>query len=197
MNPAGTRAERPRGAGKNSFSLIDADRLFAELHLERGGVFLDLACGPGAYALEAARRFPARLQVQAFDLAPDLVDLLRQQAADAGLENITAGVADIGRALPIADAAIDFCLMAMVLHDLAGDKVEATALREVRRVLRPGGVLAAVEFKKLLPPPGPPLEIRLAPAELETLLAGHGFLLEKTVDAGPSAYFSIFRPGGA
>ncbi|MCU0237172.1 MAG: class I SAM-dependent methyltransferase [Acidobacteria bacterium] len=190
-------SERPRGAGKNSFSLIDGGRLFAELHLERGGVLLDLACGPGAYSLEAARRFPAGLLVRAFDLAPDLVDQLRQQAAEEGLANITAAVADIGRHLPLTDASGDFCLLAMVLHDLAADNAEATALREVRRVLRPGGVLAAVEFKKLPPPPGPPLDVRLAPAELETLLAGHGFRLEKTVDAGASAYFSIFRPGGA
>jgi ubiquinone/menaquinone biosynthesis C-methylase UbiE len=187
---------RPRGAGKNSFSLIDGGRLFAELHLERGGVLLDLACGPGAYSLEAARRFPAGLLVHAFDLAPDLVDQLRQQAAEEGLANITAGVADIGRAIPLPDAAVDVCLMAMVMHDLAADRVETTALREVKRVLRAGGVLAIVEFKKVPPPPGPPLSVRLAPGELEDLLARNGFCLEKTVAAGASTYFSIFRPAG-
>ena len=137
------------------------------------------------------------LRVHAFDLAPDLVAELRQRAADSGLANISAGVADIGRAIPLPDAAVDFCLLAMVLHDLVEDKVEATALREVKRVLRANGVLAVVEFKKVPPPPGPPLQVRLAPAELEDLLVCNGFRQEKTVAAGASAYFSIFRPVGA
>jgi ubiquinone/menaquinone biosynthesis C-methylase UbiE len=190
-------AERPRGAGKNSFSLIDADRLFAALRLEQGGDFLDLACGPGAYSLEAARRFPSGLRVHAFDLAPDLVAELRQRAAAAGLTNISAGVADIGRSIPLGDAAVDACLLAMVLHDLVADKAGATALREVKRVLKPGGVLAVIEFQKVPPPPGPPLEVRLDPAELEALLAGSGFRLEKTFAAAASAYLSIFHPTGA
>jgi ubiquinone/menaquinone biosynthesis C-methylase UbiE len=189
--------ERPRGAGKNSFSLIDADLLFAELPLGRGGVFVDLACGPGAYSLAAAQRFPSTLSIHAFDLAPELVAQLREQAADAGLANIQAEVADIGRAIPMADASVDFCLMAMVLHDLVEDKAAAAALSEVKRVLRAGGVLAVVEFKKLPPPPGPPLQVRLAPAELEALLAGNRFRLKKTSSAGASAYISIFGPSGA
>jgi len=189
-------ADRPKGAGKNSFSLIDADLLFAEMQLGRGGDFLDLACGPGAYSLEAARRFPGVLRVHAFDLAPDLVAELRQRAVAAGLKNITAAVADIGRAIPLPDAAVDFCLLAMVMHDLVEDKVEAAALREVKRVLRANGVLAVVEFKKVPPPPGPLLQVRLAPAELEDLLVRNGFGQEKTFAAGASTYFSIFRPAG-
>jgi ubiquinone/menaquinone biosynthesis C-methylase UbiE len=169
--------------------------LFAEMPLGRGGDFLDLACGPGAYSLEAARRFPSA-RIHSFDLAPDLIEELRSQAAVAGRTNISAAVADIGRAIPLPDAAVDFCLLAMVLHDLVEDKVEATALREIKRVLRAGGVLAVVEFKKVPPPPGPPLQVRLAPGELENLLVGNGFRQKRTFTAGASAYISIFSPSG-
>ncbi len=53
--------ELPKGAGKDSFSLADAGRLFAAMGLAGAGKFLDLACGPGSDSLEAARLEPAEL----------------------------------------------------------------------------------------------------------------------------------------
>ncbi|HOW45498.1 MAG TPA: class I SAM-dependent methyltransferase [Candidatus Aminicenantes bacterium] len=184
---------RPRGAGKDSFSLVDARALFAALRLEAGGLLVDLACGPGSYSLEAARRFPA-LRVQALDMAADLVDGLRVRAAAEGLANLRADVADLAGKLPLADATADSCLMAMIVHDLVADRAADAALLQVRRVLKPGGLLAVVEFLKRQPPPGPPLAMRLDPAELDGVLARAGFEPAQPPRLGGTAYMSVYRP---
>ena len=43
--------KKPTGAGKNSFDLIDAEKFFQELDLQKGISFLDVASGRGAYSL--------------------------------------------------------------------------------------------------------------------------------------------------
>jgi len=45
---------RPTAAGKSSFDLIDVDKFFKELNLQKGISFLDVACGRGAYCLAAS-----------------------------------------------------------------------------------------------------------------------------------------------
>jgi ubiquinone/menaquinone biosynthesis C-methylase UbiE len=185
-------SDRPRGAGKDSFSLVDAGALFAALRLDAGGLLVDLACGPGSYSLAAARRFPA-LRILALDLAADLVDGLRRRVAAEGLRNLRAEQADLAAPLPLDDAAADACLLAMIVHDLAADRVAEAALREVRRVLKFGGRLAVVEFLKRPPPPGPPLDVRLAPAELDGVLARSGFEPVQPARLGETTYLSVYR----
>lgn len=84
--------------------------------------------------------------------------------------------------------------MSTVLHDLVGDGTHETALRETRRVLKPEGRLAVVEFKKLAGSPGPPVEVRLSPQEVEALLRPHAFEVVRTLDVGPYHYLSMFLP---
>jgi ubiquinone/menaquinone biosynthesis C-methylase UbiE len=51
---AKTPLYKPHGAGKSSFSLLDHNRLFDQLALKKGSTFVDLACGPGDYAMAAS-----------------------------------------------------------------------------------------------------------------------------------------------
>jgi hypothetical protein len=46
--------KKPHGAGNSSFDLVDVERLFAEIALQKGNIFLDIACGSGAYSKAAA-----------------------------------------------------------------------------------------------------------------------------------------------
>ena len=87
---------------------------------------------------------------------------------------------------------IDLCLMATVLHDLVQDGTSHGALQEIKRVLRPGGTFAVLEFKKIDGPPGPPKAIRLAPEEMERLVSPFGFKPEKTIECGDYHYVSLF-----
>lgn len=117
-------SHKPLAAGKSSFDLIDSERLFAELDLQEDMVLLDVACGRGAYALAAAERLGPAAKIYAVDLWREGIEALREAGESRGLRSIEAAVADVGKKLPVPDAAVDLCLLATVLHDFIQERVD-------------------------------------------------------------------------
>ncbi|MEQ8859609.1 MAG: class I SAM-dependent methyltransferase [Pseudomonadales bacterium] len=115
---------------------------FARLHLTPGQRVLDLGCGEGRHAISAWLEAP--VQVVGLDLAgADLATAARRAAEfaapDAAAERRLDWVRGSGLALPFDAASFDCVICAEVLEhvpDYAG------VLREIRRVLKPGGVVA-------------------------------------------------------
>jgi ubiquinone/menaquinone biosynthesis C-methylase UbiE len=95
------------------------------------GEVLDVAAGPGSLTLLAART--AR-EVHAVDFAPAMLDALRARAAQAGIANAHARLAD-GQALPFPDARFD---AAYSMFGVIFFPDRARGLAELARVLRPG-----------------------------------------------------------
>jgi ubiquinone/menaquinone biosynthesis C-methylase UbiE len=189
-------ASKPAGAGKTSFDLIEADRFFSILAPEPGETVLDAACGPGRYTLFLAGRKIPGLRIVAVDLWEDGIQSLRKTLSTNRIDGVTAQVADISRRIPIETAQVDLCLMATVVHDLIEAGTDQGAFSELCRVIKPGGRLAVVEFKKMEGPPGPPLAIRLSEEDLAEYLAAYGFVQETAEEIGAVLYFSVFRfPG--
>jgi len=96
-----------------------------------GQTVLDAACGPGLYARELLAR---GARVIGFDQSPRMIEIAAQTAP--GGEFRAHDLADPLSWLP--DASVDLALCALAIH-YVDDRVRA--LRELRRVLRPGGAL--------------------------------------------------------
>jgi SAM-dependent methyltransferase len=111
---------------------------YDRLGLAAGDRLLDLGCGAGRHAFEAARR-GARVVALDADLGElkDVAALFAALAEEAPLVASTAG-ADALR-LPFPDATFDRIVAAEVLEHIEGD---GDALAELARVLRPGGTIA-------------------------------------------------------
>ncbi len=123
---------------------------FRRLPISPGTRLLDLGCGAGLHAFEAARR---GAQVVALDTDRgelDQVSAIAAAMAEAG--EIPAG-ADIRAAsgdatrMPFADGTFDIVIASEVMEHIPADQA---AIREVARVLRPGGT-AAVTVPAWLP----------------------------------------------
>ena len=182
-----------RAAGKSSFDLIDVDKFFKELDLQKGISFLDVACGRGAYCLAASEIVGEKGRVYGVDLWEEGIELLKAAADEKGIGNINAFVSNAGEHIPVADHSIDVCLMATVLHDFVEDQIEKEVLDEIVRVIKSGGILAIMEFMKIDGPPGPPRHIRLSPEQVEDMLTPFGFMQEGIVDVGPYNYLMLFK----
>jgi SAM-dependent methyltransferase len=109
---------------------------------------LDVGGGPGAYALHLAR---AGYAVRLLDPVALHVEQARA-ASDAQPDAPLAG-AEVGdaRDLPDADASADAVLLLGPLYHLVEAADRARALAEARRVLRPGGVVAAAAISRFAP----------------------------------------------
>jgi len=186
------KQEKVTGAGRSSFALVDKNKVFGELQLEGGISFLDLGCGRGEYAMIASEIVGNEGVVYGIDLWEEGINFLQEEASARGSKNIKAMVADAGKKLPLEDTSIDVCFMATVFHDLVLANTAEGALKEVFRVLKEGGVLAILEFKKIDGPPGPPLSSRLAPEEVEERVISYGFEIVGLKEMGPYNYLQSF-----
>ncbi len=103
--------------------------------LRPGEQVADVACGTGLVTLQAARAVAPGGHVTGTDLSEAMVVATAAAASSAGLPNITTERAD-AESLPFADASMDAALCALGLMYVPDAR---TALREMHRVLRPGG----------------------------------------------------------
>ena len=184
--------DKPIAAGRSSFDFVDTEAVFRALELDQGKVLLDLASGAGNYSLSIAGSEGSGSVIHAFDLWEEGIAQLKRRAAEAGLTNITAAVADITKKIPVEDSTADVCLIATALHDLVQERGGEGVLREVARVLKPAGRLVVVEFQKVDGPPGPPRHIRLSPEELDALVLPFGFTKASTAPAGDYFYLTVY-----
>ncbi len=183
--------DKPRGAGRSSFGLIDSERLLAELAIGKDLKVADLGCGVGEYALAVARNLSGRALVFAIDLWEEGIRMLKEKMARNCVENVIPIVADIRSRIPLSDGSIDVALAFTVLHDILQDGDRISTVREVSRILKPSGRFMIVEFKKIEGPPGPPLGVRISPDELTAYLEAASFSVEKNLEISSYHYLVI------
>ncbi|MDE3154348.1 MAG: bifunctional demethylmenaquinone methyltransferase/2-methoxy-6-polyprenyl-1,4-benzoquinol methylase UbiE [Acidobacteriota bacterium] len=121
-------------------------RAIRALRLTGREALLDLCTGTADLAMAAAR--PGRAaRVVGLDFAAAMLDIGRQKVARAGLARVVHLVRGDAMVLPLPDRSVDAVTIAFGIRNVA-DPLKAG--RDIRRVLRPGGRLAILEFG--LPP---------------------------------------------
>lgn len=125
-------------------------------HLQPGMRLLDFGCGTGSITAGLAGAV-APGEVVGVDIEPRQVEAARTLAAEQGVGNARFEVGSV-YALPFSDGSFDAAFARSVLEHLA-DPV--AALREVRRVLKPGGVIGVRDGdwgSRIIAPPTPLIE---------------------------------------
>jgi ubiquinone/menaquinone biosynthesis C-methylase UbiE len=115
---------------------------------------LEIGCGSGAFTADVARAVGVTGEVYALDIQNDMLEQLKRKLGKAGNRDIKNVKPILGNAhaLPFKDNFFDLVYLVTVLQEIP-DKPRALA--EIKRVLKPGGILAVTE---LLPDPDYPLK---------------------------------------
>ena len=169
-----------------------AQAMIDAAELQRGDRVLELACGPGGLGIMAAELVGSEGEVVLSDIAKEMTAIARERAAAHGLKNVRTREVDMEQ-IDCPDASFDKVVCREGLM-LVPDP--AAAVREVHRVLVPGGraafavwgprernpwlgVLVDAVSSRLgipVPPPGIPGPFSLSGyGELEELLSAAGF----------------------
>ena len=170
--------------------------MLEEIGLKTGDTLLDVGCGEGRFSVPASKIVGVEGRVCALDASEERLAVLRGTIAEQSIANIEAFLGDVTERISVEDDSVDVCLMANVFHELVEDGVIKGEMGEIRRVLKPDGALAAVDFKKDVErPPGPPLSLRLYAGEVENVVRQYGFERVRAVEVGPYHYLILFAMG--
>ncbi len=119
------------------------ERVLDAMGLRPGDVVADVGCGSGYYARRMARRVQPGGTVYCEDIQPEMLDIMRERAADAGVAGIQAVLGtptDPG--LPAG--AVDWIVIADVYHEMSDPE---PMLAGIRRALSPRGRVALLEYR--------------------------------------------------
>jgi len=120
-----------------------AERSMEALDLQQGERVLDVGCGTGVFLPAVAARVGREGRVVGLDHSETFLREARARIVDAGLDDVVSFVSGDAQSLPFEDHTFDAAHTERVLMHLADADA---AMREMRRVVRPGGRVVCAEI---------------------------------------------------
>ncbi len=151
----------------------------------------DLGAGSGHYALAASGVVGPAGQVYAVDIQEEVLRRVTDAAKERGFKNIETIWGDIERpgGTKLRDHVLDAAILSNVLFQL---EMAPAAIAEIRRVLKPQGMLLVADWAGSFGGIGPDEERVVPERDAETLFITSGFHKVKAFRGGPHHYAILF-----
>jgi len=163
------------------------------LNLKPGMVVADIGAGVGYMSLRMARRVGPSGKVYANDLQPPMLDLLRQNAAKAGIGNIVTVVGAVADPKLPANT-MDLVLLVDVYHEFSQPQ---QMLRKIRETLKADGRLVLLEYRAEDPNVPIIAEHKMTVAQVKSELEAEGFVLQPVIETLPRQHILILTKAAA
>ena len=160
---------------------VPIEDVLPRLGLAKSDSVVDLGPGTGYFTFPMSQLAG---QVVGVDIEAKMLEVMKGRVADRGIENVSMIRGDMSH-LPIADASVDHVFAAFVYHEVAD---QAELLAECARILKRGGRLTVIDFRKRIESDGPPIWVRKSPAHVRKT-ASRWFT--PISSDGPAGYYQL------
>ncbi len=159
--------------------------------LREGMKVADLGSGSGHYTLAASGIVGSTGRVYAIDIQEDILKNVQNAAHSAGRRNIETIWGNFEKAggTKLRDHSVDAIILSNVLFQL--EHVEE-AIHEIKRILKPQGILLVTDWAGAYEGMGPAPEQVVSEHKAEELFITGGFYKVKDFRAGPHHYSIVF-----
>ena len=158
--------------GRSSESFIDAREVLSKLELQGDEVFLDAGCGDGHVSFLARELLDKEAIIYAVDNYEPSIEDMQKDVEVRGITNILPILGDITSNIPLDNDSVNVALLINVFHHFLENTDEA--ITELKRVTKPGGKIAIMDYKKMDTGYGPPLKYKQSPEEVEKMFQKQG-----------------------
>lgn len=171
-----------------AMSFVDPKEVIRSLPERPKGTVVDFGSGAGYFSVEFAKAVGDEGNVIAIDVLPSALEAVRSRIKTEGIRNITVKRANLERAngSGLEQSSVDWVIAKDVLFQ---NKKKDVMIREIARVLKPGGHAVIMEWNSVAGGKlGPDEEARVSPEELRELLAVAGLTDAKNLPVGAFHY---------
>jgi len=165
------------------------EQVIKALNLKEGEVIADIGAGSGYFTVRLAHALGEKGRVYAVDVSPDMIVHLNRRIRDLNLTNVVTILCAPDDPL-LADASVDRFFICDTWHHINGHEKYLALLM---KMLKPGGQVVMIDFKKATTPVGPPMEIRIDREDLVREMKANGFRLAAEHKILEYQYLLVFK----
>jgi len=159
-----------------------------QLALQPGQVVADVGAGTGYFALRLAQAVSPEGCVFAVDAQAEMLTILKQKLEGSQISNVSMVCAEADDTR-LPGSSCDLFFLANLWHEIED---HVAVLLEVRRVLKPGGRIAILDWRTDVgAEPGPPLAHRIDAAQATQSLISMGFERTSAINVGSFSWMVL------
>ncbi len=171
---------------------LDPKKILSQAGIAQDMKVIDLGCGSGYMAFEAARLVGPSGTVYAVDIQKAVLSSVRSNIQFYGLRNVQPIWADIEKpnSIGIEENSLDMVLIVMNLYQA---RKHDEILSESYKILKPEGKLLVVDWKKEAIPMGPDVKFRISYDVARKMAQNVGFKYVGDIETDPYHFGILFK----